>query len=216
MQAAFDYYNLYVSDSPFKIKRVVATHYYIQILPQEKELVLLGSLDKSDLENIPVLHDFPLDYEVLQEGDYYVEPTSEDDLYHPIFTVIPVDYQLPQSLPYEVIDPVYYPEDEEEYDVETVALFFAGWEEDLRADEIELTKETLPRYLNESRQQQQAARLFGKRYTPKGRIRVENTNTNMPEDLMKVKVSTGRGIWWRYTYTDNSGNFTASKNIEAK
>lgn len=217
MQAAFNYYNANVPDSPFQRKKISATHYYIKILPVEEEhLVLIDSLDKSDQENAFVLHDFPLEYEILQEGDYYVEPTSENDLYHPTYTVIPVGYQMLGNLPYQIIEQLYYPEDEQEYDVETVALFFAGWKNDLDADEIEVTTETLPRYLNESRQQQTTQRLFGKRYTPKGRINVENTDANTPDPLKKAKVSIGRSFWWKYTYTDNSGNFTSSKKYWGK
>jgi hypothetical protein len=73
MQAAFNYYNEHLENSPFEGKVVTATHYYIKIEPTTiAELEFLDQLDESDEEDVPVLHEFPLDREILQEGDYYV------------------------------------------------------------------------------------------------------------------------------------------------
>jgi len=219
MQSAFDYYNQNVAASPFKGKKIRATHNYIKVLPAtEDHLIALDNLDNSDDDTSPILHDYPLDYEILEEGDYYVEPKDENDLYYPAYTVIPVGYQLPNNLPFEVIEPLYYPEDEKEYDVETVALFFADWKDDLEADEMFLTEETLPRYLKESLQEQTSQRLFGRRYRPNGFINVENTDRvlNPFEPLQKAKISIGRSFWWKYTYTDDNGYFSAPKKYRGK
>lgn len=217
MQVAFNYYNDNVPESPFKNKKVKATHEYIKILATtEEHLETMDNLDNSDDEDVPVLQDYPLDYEIVEEGDYYIEPKDETDLYHPIYTVIPVGYQFPNNLPYEKIEDLYYPEDEKEYDVETVALFFADWQEDLEADEIKVTEETLPKYLNESLREQNANRLFGRRFRPTGTITIENTDNGEYDPLMKAKISTGRSFWWRYTYTDDLGNFTATKRYRGK
>lgn len=124
--------------------------------------------------------------------DYYVEPTDENDLYHPIYTVIPVNYTLPGSLPYEVLENLYEPS-EDEYDVETVALFFADWQDDLEADGIkDLTEENLPDYLNNNIEEKG---IFGKRYRPNGYVKVQNTYTNQYDNLQFAKISIGRGIW---------------------
>jgi hypothetical protein len=219
MQSAFDYYNQNVMDSPFKGIKIRATHNYIKVLPTtEDHLIALDNLDKSDDDTSPILHDYPLDYDILEEGDYYVEPKDKNDLYHPAYTVVPVGYQLPNNLPFEIIETLYYPEDEKEYDVETVALFFADWKDDLEADEIFLTEETLPRYLKESLQEQTSQRLFGRRYRPNGFINVENTDraVNPFEPLLKAKISIGRSFWWKYTYTDDNGYFSAPKKYRGK
>ena len=217
MQAAFNYYNQNVPKSPFKKRVVKATHLYIKILPtNEAHLLALDDLDKSDDVSAPVIQDYPLDYDILEEGDYYVEPKSTTDFYYPAYTVIPVGYQLPSGLPYQVIENLYEPKDEE-VDVETVALVFAGWQDDIKADiNEELTIEQLPEYLNAAIENQN--RLFGTKYTPQGTILVENSDlvTDNMQPLMKAKISIGRSFWWKYTYTDDLGNFTSPKKYRGK
>lgn len=143
MQSAFNYYNSVVTNSPFKDRIVEATHYYIKISPENlTQLEMLDELDNSDDENAPILHDYPLDYEILEEGDYYIMPRNENDFYHSAYTLIPVNYQFPSTVPYVILDEIYEPT-EEEFDVETVSLFFAGWDEDLAADEIAVDEHTL-------------------------------------------------------------------------
>lgn len=173
-------------------------------------------LDNSDDPTSPVLQDYPMDYEILEEGDYFIEPTDENDLYHSIYTVIPINYQLPNSLPFQTIEELYYPEDENEYDVETVALHFADRREDLEADDIFVTDETLLKHLIDSYNIHQSNKLFVRKFRPAGTINVENTDDATPDPLMQAKISTGRSFWWRYTYTDDNGNFTATKRYRGK
>lgn len=214
MQSAFNYYNSVVTNSPFVNRTVQATHYYIKINPENlTQLEMLDELDNSDDENAPILHDYPLDYEILEEGDYYIMPRNENDFYHSAYTLIPVDYQFPSTVPYVILDEIYEPT-EEEFDVETVSLFFAGWDEDLEADEIAVDEHTLPEYLNNALLEQ--GRLFGKRYTPNGTVRVQNTDNNNMDELQKAKITIGRNVFWRSTYTDDSGFFNAPKKYRGK
>ncbi|QFG54467.1 hypothetical protein [Chryseobacterium sp.] len=208
MQNAFDYYNDVVSNSPFTGMQVSATHYYIKLNPQsEADLEAIDNLDNESNADTPVLHDYPLDYDVVQEGDYYVMPQNEDDLYHSLYTVIPVGYKMPSGVQYDVIEELYQPTDDE-YDVETVSLFFADWQDDLEADGISLTEESLPEYLNG--QQGLMAMASNNKFYPSGKITLENTGTNLTEGLMKAEISYGRVFWWHYTYTDNNGNFNGT------
>lgn len=234
MQSAFNYYNQNLGDSPFVEKVVKATHNYIKILPTtEEHLIALDDLDKSDDETSPILHDYPLNYEIIEEGDFYINPKDENDLYYPVYTVIPVDYQLPSNLPYEIIEPLYYPKDEE-FDVETVALVFADWQEDLVAQfDTEIYERDLPTLLELWRDFDNGNltekefdekglfsglwnSLFGRRYRPNGWVNVENTDSNNYDPLQKAKISIGRSFWWRYTYTDDNGYFNSPKKYRGK
>jgi len=234
MQSAFNYYNQNIDNSPFVDKVVKATHYYIKILPTtEEHLIALDELDNSDDETSPVLHDYPLNYKIIEEGDYYVEPSDENDLYHPAYTVISVDYQLPNNLPYEIIEPLYYPKDEE-FDVETVSLVFADWQEDLKAQfDTEIYERDLPILLklwkdyDEGKLTEQEFEskgffsglwnsLFGRRYRPNGHVKVENTDINFYVPLQKAKISIGRSFWWVYTYTNDYGYFNSPKRYRGK
>lgn len=215
MRRAFDYYNANVDKSVYKEKQIAATHHYLKILPsKESHLSLLDKLDNNANEEEIVLHDYPLDYEIVEEGDYYINPSSEQDLYHPVYTVVPVGYQLPSGLEYEVIEKLYKPLDDE-YDVETTSLVLNGWKEDLIADfGREITLRELPEFLNSSEHAE--SRLFGRRYRPHGWVKVENTERNMMDPLKRAKISIGRSIWWRYTYTDDAGHFSSPKKYRGK
>ena len=124
MQLAFDYYNSVVQDSPFQNITVEATHYYIKINPSSlADLEMLDELDDDDNPDALTLQDYPMDYEILEEGDYFVMPKDKEDIYHSAYTLIPVGYHFPQCISYEVLEEIYEPT-EDEYDVETVSLFF--------------------------------------------------------------------------------------------
>lgn len=220
MRAAFDYYNDNVPDSPYQEKEVIATHYYIKIQPEtEAHRVTLDNLDNTDDLDAPTLHDYPLDREIIQEGDYYIMPESSNDVYHAAYSVIPVDYSIVQPVPYTILSELYLPSDDE-FDVESIALVFANWQDDLVADfgeEIypDDLAELLPAWVDASSQK----RLFGRKYRPAGRIRVENSD--MPGDanaqnFERAKISIGRNFSWTYTYTNEAGNFTASKSYRGK
>jgi hypothetical protein len=215
MQEAFDYYNATVEDSPFKGRKVKASHNYIEITPStERHRITLDKLDNSDEKDAPVLNDYPLDYKIVQEGDYYVEPKDVKDLYYSAYTVVPVDYKLPGDLPYKILAELYEPT-EKEFDVETTAMVFADWKEDLEADfERPPTRETLPKFLNASAQQQRG--WFGKRFRPQGHVKVENTDSHVYDPLQKAKISIGRSFWWKYTYTTNTGYFSSPKKYRGK
>jgi hypothetical protein len=206
MQAAFKYYSDNIDSSKFPEKDVKASHYYIKITPQsEADLETLDKLDDETNEDTPVLQDHPVDYEVITEGDFYIKPNDENDLYHPVYTTIPVGYTLPGDLKYEVLDKLYEPADNE-FDVETVSLYFAGWKDDLEADGINLTDQNS---LNLYLKNQMSGKSSNKFY-PTGRVTIENTGTNTTEGLMQAEISYGRVFWWHYTYTDNNGNFVGN------
>ncbi len=211
MQRAFDYYNGIVPDSRFQDKVVRASHKYIKILPEnESDLKALDAIDDNPTSSTLVLHDYPLDYEILQEGEYYINPSSEADVYHPVYTVVPVNEEVPGNLNYEIIEQLYEPTDEEE-DVETVSLVLSGWKDDIIADfGKELTERDLPGLFNNQE------RLFGRRYRPYGWVEVENTELGDMDRLRRAKISIGRSIWWRYTNTDNDGYFRSPKKYRGR
>lgn len=219
MRAAFDYYNSNVQDSPYQEKEVVATHYYIKIQPEtEAHRVTLNNLDNTDDLDAPHLHDYPLDRKIIQEGDYYIMPKESNDVYHAAYSVIPAGYDFPSPVPYTILSELYLPSDDE-FDVESIALVFANWQEDLVADfGEEIYRDDLPELLPAWVDASSQKRLFGRKYRPAGRIRVENSDPVLRgfHDFERAKISIGRNFFWTYTYTNNTGNFTASKSYRGK
>ncbi|AOE48762.1 hypothetical protein [Kangiella sediminilitoris] len=227
MQEAFSQYNTLNKDSTLSARTILLpTHKYIRINPtDESHLIMMNDLD-GDANGSIVLHDYPLDHEIVNEGDYYVNPVSETDLYHPVYTVIPVDYVMPKGLPYVVLDQLYHPT-EEEYEVETLALEAAGWENEAGCPDSEIvcSEEEMvapeepegPQILSTADSaEMKIAGWFGSRYRPTGYVMIQNTDTNAMEPLRQAKISIGRGIWWRYTHTDDNGRFVAPKRYRGK
>lgn len=83
------------------------TDLYVRFKPAN--FAELDALDDSlDLE----LQDYPMDYEVLQYGDYYIEPAQTDQEEIPwLYTVVPANYQFPQGIQHQVIEQLHIPED---------------------------------------------------------------------------------------------------------
>lgn len=80
---------------------LVATHYYVKILPQDSTDVTRLVEDTS-----LCLFPYPLDYELIGEGMYELDSTDTAWVY----TVVPVGYNL-SGLTYTVIDTCCIPDD---------------------------------------------------------------------------------------------------------
>lgn len=57
-------------------------------------------------------YDYPLDYEVLVQGNYYQDPTVADSLPTPQYVVIPDGYSYNTSITHEVLAELYLPEED--------------------------------------------------------------------------------------------------------
>ncbi|HFD31912.1 MAG TPA: hypothetical protein ENJ28_04255 [Gammaproteobacteria bacterium] len=88
---------LYGINAPNKM----ATHRYVKFMPNiQDHLAILE--DWETQEEIP-LFDFPLEYEILSDGESYIDPAVTDSIYTYQYASIPIETELPE-VPYEVID----------------------------------------------------------------------------------------------------------------
>lgn len=179
---------------------ITATHKYVKLTPRtEADHIFLQDLDDNTDDDI-VLHEYPLDVEVLQEGDYYVEAdVNEVTNYSPVYGVLPIKYKLPDSLLVEVLDRLHEPaDDDSEDEMELAALDSSGLDPDSPFPTKNLHRER--RKLR-----------FGSRYRPQGCVYVWDTSIDSWSPLRQAKISIGRLVWWRYTHTDNNGCFVSPK-----
>ena len=81
-----------------------ATHQYIKFSPASMdELVVI-------IENELDHFDFPVEYEVLQEGDYYIAPGKSIEELPELYAVVPAGFQMPDSITsYEVLENLVLP-----------------------------------------------------------------------------------------------------------
>lgn len=82
----------------------VASHKYIKFKPSTMEH--LDILEDWDTYGKVSIFDFPLEYEIVTEGESYIDPSVSDYIYTYQYTSIPVGTQIP-NVPYEIIDELY-------------------------------------------------------------------------------------------------------------
>lgn len=76
---------------------------YIRFRPvNDDQLAQLADMDID-------LYDYPLDRDVLQEGDYYPQAGIGENDYPWLYTVVVPTFQYPSGIPYEVLDSLYIP-----------------------------------------------------------------------------------------------------------
>jgi hypothetical protein len=88
-------------------KTLLPTNLYVKFKPtSSQQLAILG--DSCNLE----LQDYPMDYEVLQDGDYYQDPTLGTEDIPWVYSVVPVGYVPPSGIQYQIITQLYIPNDD--------------------------------------------------------------------------------------------------------
>lgn len=91
--AKVNFYGINASPTPI-------THQYVKFLPNEQDH--LAYLEDWETENRIPLFDYPLEYEVLVQGEQYIDPNIHDSIYTYQYATIPKGVLLPH-VPYELV-----------------------------------------------------------------------------------------------------------------
>ena len=95
---------------------VSVTHKYVRFSPtNESQIAMLD--DSLELD----LYTHPLDYEMLQDGDLYVNPGSSIEDLPFLYTVVPSNYNLPGNITHTVLADLHLPEGEAALYIEELA-----------------------------------------------------------------------------------------------
>lgn len=175
---------------------VYTSHYYVKFSPQNSEQYEALHLDSS-----LALSDYPIESTVIQNGDYYHDPSLPDSIPTYQYTAVEVGYQFPDSIPYEIIDNLYIPEKDEIFQYEN------GGTNDLFVDHL----------LNQAYIQtgndddiiplEDPIETEALRYTPSGRIRVFDTRIQQFIGMEGVRVQARRWFIIYNAYPDFNGNY---------
>lgn len=202
MQAAYDTLCIKsrLNQLPYPINiglQIRTTHLYIRFLPQNiSEYDYL--IDQSGLE----LFAYPLDYEIVQPGLYYIDPSITPEEMTWLYTVISVKDAGNITLPYEILDYCFIPDDPSSpggtIEEETLIL--------LELEALRITGNITEEEYNEGVGTRGGAK-------PQGYIRVRNNspNNNVLEGVKKVKVRVHNIVKWDAAYTDEIGYYKMSK-----
>ena len=176
---------------------ITATDHYVRFLPKDNEEY--QALLKSGL----YLLDHPMDYSIVQEGDYYQDPDVGDEAITWQYAVVPRDYEFPEEIRYEKLDEVYIsehaattraPEDIDWVLVEKEAFRLTGneslWEEPTKAESA----------------------------GPGGRITIEDPlfSGGKPFGVAGVKVAANIFVKIATAYTDRDGYYQMGKTFSGQ
>ena len=95
---------------------ISATDLYVRFLPRDSAGYATLSQDTT-LE----LFTYPLDYEIVQAGDYYLDPALTDSTYTWLYSVVKPGYQPPQGVTYERLAELFLMENSEGYSEEIIS-----------------------------------------------------------------------------------------------
>lgn len=183
---------------PLKSDRVevTTTDLYVRFLPKcKEEYELLESLGI-------VMTDHPLDYEIIEEGDWYHDPEVPQGNVTWQYAVVPRGFDFP-DVEYEIIDECYLAEN----DPATRTDVGIDWEAVERQA-----------YLMTGNEDMLLPQTRASKVAPSGRITIvdEHFNDGKPIGVAGVQVSCNTFIKFCHCYTDKDGYYKMSRKYSSK
>lgn len=173
-----------------------ATDLYVRFLPQDSEqfeILLATGID---------LLDHPMDYEIVREGDYYIDPSVGDDAITWQYSVVPVGFSFPHGIRYEILDECFITENYQGTRAEWV-----DWEE-VEMESYRLTGNSM---------MVEPGTRANDKVAPSGRITiVDEKYDSEPFGVAGVKVSCNSFVKFASAYTDEQGYYTMKKKYATK
>ena len=176
--------------------QVKTTDLYVRFLPENEQQ--LDSLKEKGLK----LTDYPLDYEILVEGDWYHDPEVPDDMLTWQYAVVPEDFIFP-DIEYEIIDECHISENVSG----TRAEDGIDWEAVERQAYVMTGNSRL--LLPETK---------ADKLSPSGRITIvdEEADEGKPVGVKGVRVSCNTFVKFAHAYTDESGYYSMDKKFSSE
>ena len=174
---------------------VETTDLYVRFLPKsDAEYELLRSLGVE-------LTDHPLDYEIVEEGDWYHDPEVPEGYVTWQYAVVPHDFKFP-DMEHEIIDECHISENSSQ----TRADDGVDWEAVERQA-----------YLITGNGSMLAPQTKASKVYPSGRITIvdEHYDGGRPFGVAGVRVSCNSFVKFSHTYTDEDGYYEMPKKFSA-
>ena len=187
-----------VSLYPSKAGRVdlKPTDIYVRFLPRNE--TEYDSLVSSGIH----LTDHPLDYEIVREGDYYHDPTLDEDAITWQYAVLKPDFNIPKGIPYELLDECYIS------DAAVTRAEDIDWEA-VEQEAFRLTGNDalLPPPVRGGKT---SAKPSGRLLVVDGRVEGEG------EGIAGVKVSCNTFVKFAHAYTDSQGYYAMDREFSTE
>lgn len=173
--------------------KIATTDLYVRFLPKNQEQY------ETLAACCPDMLDHPVDYQILREGDYYMDPELPEGSLTWQYAVIEKDFVFPAGIKYEVLDECYIAE----HDVVTRAGDdFIDWGE-VERESFRLT----------GNENMLAPKTKGSPF-PSGRITVlDEKYDSEPVGVEGVTVSCNVFVKFAHAYTDEEGYYRMEKSF---
>lgn len=173
------------------------THFYVRFLPVDST-----ELNTLNRDTTLELFDYPLDYEIEEEGFYYHDPEIPEGQLTWQYTAVPIDYEFP-DVKYEIIEECFIPDDSIENELKSTneSDFLAL----LEYESFRLTGNLDDEFEQENNLKSVQWGLPSKK-EPRGTIQVNNTIDGL-EGVMRVKVRVHRVVKIKSAYTNEAGAY---------
>lgn len=196
---------------------ITTNHNYVKIWCSSSD-------DRDLLDSLNIKYsDYPLDQEIEEEGNFYLEEDIEPENYEGswVYTSLLADFDYDSlGLSYELLEDLFLFEDAQadEFEDEDHSLlaktsdeqiaFYSALEKEAFRITGNLEKEEKA---NKDNLQARCWFFCSGRTQPRGRIQVRNTTTNGLDPVVGVKVRTYRWFVWGHGYTNENGEYSINK-----
>ena len=175
---------------------VRTTHLYVKFKPRNWD-----EYDDLKEDTTLELSDIPFDYEIIKNGNYYHDPSINDTLPTYQYATVPAGFTFNDTIPYEVISPLYIPEVDNSLTGATDQN--ENYVENLLNEAYKITgndEDTIP-----------ITDLAERKYFPSGRIQIFDTRLRSIYGMEGLKVTARRWFIVYSAFCDRFGQYTMSK-----
>ena len=170
------------------------TDLYVRFLPKSGEdYELLSSLGVE-------MADHPLDYEIIQEGDYYHDPSIPEGEITWQYAVVPPDFDFPAGISHEILEECLIPDE----DIQTRGFEDVDWEAVERQSFEASGNGSMLHVPTRSK------------VKPSGRITIKDDKLGKTVGVSGVKMTASVFVKVSTTYTDAQGNYSFSSKFAAR
>ena len=188
------------------------TDYYVKFWVENDDQKNFLIADSLHLSNIP------LDVEILEEGNSFVDEETEIEEAQWVYTSVTKEYQFRSEIKYKKIEDLFLLEpadiegeedddinDEEGTTVLNKKTVSNNFLLDLEDEALRITNNQKEKVVDDA--------VFARRRKkrPEGRIMVRNTVTNRDEPVVGVKVKTRRWFKWGEGWTNQNGDYSINR-----
>lgn len=181
---------------------IITTHLYIKFKPQsEEELAILKK------DSTLILFSYPLDYEIIESGDFYHDPSIPHDRPTYLYTAIPVNKKLPEGVGHEILSELFIPDEDKDNSSEN-SRFGSSETIKLLVDEALRLTGNLEEEINPN------LRVHASKWRPAGRVRVWDDRAGRYVPVVGVGVRAKRWFTFHEGMTNSQGFFTCDGTFE--